>query len=137
MLYSSVFNNGMLKYGKQKDRFISSLQGLSTTCTVLLFFVYLLGADFWDTLLGLPRIVMLSMFVEMLFYPALQYWSMRQRYEFKYRALVAVTLAISVLNPLLGLLAVYATEEKGIARILSVSLLNAGIGLLFYIHNFF
>lgn len=137
MLYSSVFNNGMLKYGKQKDRFISSLQGLSTTCTVILFFVYLLGADFWDTLLGLPRIVMLSMFVEILFYPALQYWSMRQRYEFKYRALVAVTLAISVLNPLLGLLAVYATEEKGIARILSVSLLNAGIGLLFYIHNFF
>lgn len=137
MLYSSVFNNGMLKYGKQKDRFISSLQGLSTTCTVLLFFVYMLGADFWDTLLGLPRVVMLSMFVEMLFYPALQYWSMRQRYEFKYRALVTVSLAISVLNPLLGLLAVYATEEKGIARILSVSLLNAGIGLLFYIHNFF
>lgn len=136
MLYSSVFNNGMLKYGSQKERFISALQGLSTTSTAVLFVLYLLDADLWERLIGLPRIVMLSMFAEMLFYPALQYWSMRQRYEFKYRTLVAVTLAISVLNPVLGLLAVQATDEKGVARILSVSLLNACVGLLFYIHNF-
>lgn len=136
MLYSSVFNNGMLKYGQQKDRFIAALQGLSTTSTAVLFVLYLAGADLWDRLIGLPRIIMLSMFLEMLFYPALQYWSMRQRYTFRYRALVAVTLAISILNPVLGLLAVRVTDEKGVARILSVSLLNACVGLLFYIHNF-
>lgn len=136
MLYSSVFNNGMIRYGEQKDRFIAALQGLSTTSTVVLFILYLAGANLWDQLVGLPRIVMLSMFLEMLLYPALQYWSMRQRYEFKYRTLVLVTLVMSVLNPVLGLLAVQTTEEKGVARILTVSLLNACVGLVFYVYNF-
>lgn len=136
MLYSSVFNNGMIRYGEQKDRFIAALQGLSTTSTVVLFLLYLGSVDLWEQFVGLPRIVMLSMFMEMLLYPALQYWSMRQRYEFKYRTLVLVTLAMSALNPVLGLLAVRTTEEKGVARILTVSLLNACVGLVFYIYNF-
>lgn len=136
MLYSSVFNNGMLRYGDRKDPFISSMQGLSTVSTAILFGVYLLAPSWWEGVIGLPRVVMLSMFVELLFYPALQYWSMRQRYEFRYRALVGVTLAMALLNPLLGLLAVRAADDKGVARILSVSLLNAAVGLLFYLYNF-
>lgn len=137
MLYAGVFNNGMLKYGAQKEKFIASMQGLSTTATALLFILYLLGAKTWEHLLGLPRIIILGMFLELLFSPALQYWSMRQRYEYKYRMLAAVTLTTAVLNPLLGLLAIQWTEEKGIARILSVSLLNACVGLVFYIYNLY
>lgn len=134
-LSAGVFNNGMLKYKANREKYIASMQGLSTTSTLCVIFLYLLTSNLCDKLFGMPHVLTAAMFMEMLFSPALQYWSMRQRYEFKYHALVVVTLSISVLNPLLGLLAVYATEEKGIARVLSSAIVNIGVGLAFYIYN--
>ena len=67
--------------------------------------------------------------------PSLAFWSARQRYEFKYIALVAVTALNAVASPVLGLIAVNLTEEKGIARILSAALVNVCIGLFFYVLN--
>lgn len=135
-LYYGVFNNGMTKYKQDRQRYIAAMQGLSTVATLVVFAVYAVAMPFWENLLQLPRVVILFMFVEMLFSPAMQYWSARQRYEFKYKALTVVTVTMSLANPLLGLLAVHLTAEKGIARILSASLVNAVFGLAFYCLNF-
>lgn len=135
-LYFGVFNNGMTKYKQDRDRYLASMQGLSTVTTALVFCLYAVNMEFWENLFELPRIVILGMFAELLFGPALQYWSARQRYEFRYKALSLVTLGIAAANPLLGLAAVTLTEDKGVARCLSVSLLNAVVGLVFYCLNF-
>jgi O-antigen/teichoic acid export membrane protein len=78
---------------------------------------------------------MVTVFAECLAAPALAFWSARQRYEFKYIALVGVTIGVAVFSPALGLIAVNLTEEKGIARILSAALVNVCIGLFFYVLN--
>jgi O-antigen/teichoic acid export membrane protein len=44
-LYYGVFNNGMIKYKDDRDRFTSSMQGLTTTITLALFVVYLVAMD--------------------------------------------------------------------------------------------
>lgn len=56
---------------------------------------------------------------------------MKQRYLFKYKALVIITLVIAVFNPVVGLIAVSNTSQKGIARILSVVVVNVFVGLFF------
>ncbi|BFJ84790.1 oligosaccharide flippase family protein [Ruthenibacterium sp. TH_2024_36131] len=136
-LFAGVFNNGMLKYEHDRDRYTSATQGLSSLAALVVVMAYLIAPNVWSAVLGLPHIVIISMLVEIFFLPALQYWMMRQRFEYHYRALVMLTIFTAVVNPLLGLVAVQASSEKGVARILSVSLLNAVIGIFFYVLNFY
>ena len=103
-LYHGVFNNAMIKFETERDRYISCMQGL----TILLDFSVF--------------VIVLLMFIEMLVTPALQFWSGRQRFEYKYKKLVSVTIAKSIANPILGIIAVLLFEQKDTARIISVVL---------------
>ena len=130
-----VFLKGMQKYPNERDKYTSTMQILSTGVTLLLFCVYLPFKDNINELTGLSTLLMMTIFAECLAAPALAFWSVRQRYEFKYVALVSVTIGVAVISPVLGLIAVKLTDEKGIARILSVALVNVCVGLFFYILN--
>jgi O-antigen/teichoic acid export membrane protein len=77
------------------------------------------------------------MFVQALFIPAYLFWSARQRFEYKYRSLIVVTLVIAVGSPVIGIIAVLSTSYKAEARILSFVLVQAVIGLIFYAFNFY
>lgn len=134
-LSAGVFFNGMTKYPNERNKYMSSMQGLSTVATLLLFCVYLPFREYINEFTGLSTLLMVTMFTEFLVAPALAFWTTRQRYEFKYIALVGVTIGVAVLSPALGLVAVNLTEEKGVARILSAALVNICIGLFFYVLN--
>lgn len=134
-LCAGVFFNGMTKYPNDRDKYMSSMQGLSSVVTILLFCVYLPFREYINELTGLSTLLMTAIFVECLVYPALMFWTTRQRYEFKYIALVGVTIGVAIVSPALGLIAVNLTEEKGIARILSAALVNICVGLFFYVLN--
>lgn len=134
-LYYGVFNNGMVKYDDDRDRFTSTMQGLSTTITVLLFVVYLVASNFWNDVLGLSQILILVMFIELIFDPAYSFWAARQRYEFKYRNLVIVTILITIGSPIVGVGAVLLSEYKAEARVISFVAVQVIIGLYFYIKN--
>lgn len=132
-LAGAVVNNGMIKYKDRRAEFISSLQGLSTTVTIAVFLVYLLFQSFWNKLLELSTSLILVMFVQLLFEPAYLFWMQRNRFEFKYRNVVAVTLAVSVLSPVLGIIAVIASTNKIFARVFSYAIVQIAVGLFFYI----
>lgn len=134
-LSAGVFNNGMLKYGDKRDEYTSSMQGLSILATVVVSVIYVLFYPLFNRLVGLPAIVMVVMFFQVLFTPPLSFWSTRQRFEYKYRKLVAVTLAISVLNPIVGLWMVLSAKDKGFARIFSSALVGILVGAFFMVYN--
>ena len=119
-LYHGVFNNGMTKFDKDRDVYISSMQGLTLTITAGVFIIYLVAHNFWSELLGLTPVLLFMMFVEMAVTPALQFWSGRQRFEFRYKKLVTVTLAKSIANPILGLVMVLLAKDRATARVASV-----------------
>lgn len=119
-LYYGVFTNGMNKYDTDRDRYISSMQGLTLTITAIVFVIFFVTQNAWSDILGLAPHLIFLMFVEMAVTPALSFWSGRQRFEYKYRKLVIVTLCKSIVNPILGLIMVSLAEDKATARILSV-----------------
>lgn len=119
-LYYGVFNNGMTKYDKDRDVYISSMQGLTLTITTAVFALYLVAYKFWSELIGLAPIYIFIMFIEMAVTPALNFWSGRQRFEFKYKRLVGITIAKSIANPILGIIMVLLTQERDMARVISV-----------------
>ncbi len=134
-LFYGVFNTAMIKYPDDRNRYISSVQGLASTVTLLLLVIYLPLRNYINELTGLSTLITLVMFAEFFTMPALSFWTARQRYEFKYAALVGVTIGMSVLSPIVGVIAVSLTEEKGVARIVSAALVNICVGLFFYVFN--
>lgn len=134
-LFYGVYNNGMTKFPEDRARFTSSLQGLSTVITLLLLCVYMVGIEFWNCLFGLSTLYMLTMFVELLVVPAFNFWSAGQRYDYRYKALITVTLIIALTSPLLGFIAVLNTTHKAEARVLTIALVQIIVGLVFYIIN--
>lgn len=134
-LSAGVFNNGMVKWPNDRKRFTASMQGLSTSITMALFVIYLLGQDFWNRLLGLNSVFLFAMFAEMLFVPAFNYWAAGQRFDYQYRALVIVTVIIAVVSPAIGVLAVLSTDYKAEARVLAFVFVQVCVGLVFYIKN--
>lgn len=122
-LYYGVFNNAMnrLREGSERDRYISSMQGVTVTLTLLLVVIYLPFQGFWSDLLGLSRLMLWLMLAELLVEPALHFWQGRQRFAYRYKAMVGVTLLKSTLNPVLGLVLVcLARSHKATARVVSV-----------------
>ncbi len=134
-LYYGVFNNGMTKYSDDRRRFTSSVQGLSTVLTIGLFVLYLVMQDFWTGILELSPLYVYAMFAELLFIPAFNFWAAYERYDYKYKGLVIVTLIMAVGSPLAGVIAVLSTSYKAEARVLSYVCVQVCIGLVFYIFN--
>lgn len=134
-LYAGVYNNGMTDYPEDRPRFTSALQGLSTTITFVLLAVYLCSKQFWNNILGLSTIYIIAMFIELLFVPAYNFWSAGQRYDYKYKKLVVVTLFIIVASPLTGVVAVINTEYKSEARVLSYVAIQVFVGFVLYVYN--
>ncbi len=134
-LYAGVFNNGMIKYKDEKDKFTSVMQGLSTTFTIGLFIIYLCAIPFWNEMLGLNTLYIVAMFIELLFVPAYNFWSVRQRFNYKYKKIIITTAIIAFGSPILGVLAVISTSYKAEARVLSYVFVQVAVGMVFYFFN--
>ena len=134
-LQYGVFNNAMIKYEERRDEFISAMQGLVLALNAVFLAVYLLFRKPLNELLGLSTVVMLAMFLEMALLPAFGFWSGKKRFEYRYREVIAVTLALTIVNPIVGIIAVYLTEDKGTAKVVAAAVVNAVIYLFIFIRN--
>lgn len=123
-LYYGVFNNAMLKFENDRNRYISSMQGLIIVITFIFFLVYMLGKNFFNKVIGLSTVFVILMFMEVLVTPSLQLWSTKQRFDYKYKMLVTITLVKSLLNPIFGMIAIVITQQGAIARISSAVVLE-------------
>lgn len=135
-LHAGVFNNGMIKYENDREKFTSSIQGLTTTITILFLILYLVFNNFWNDIFGLSTFLVIVLFCEILFLEALKLWSAKKRFAYKYKNLIIVTLTMSFLNPLVGIVSVLLSDNRGLARILSFAFVQIIISLIIYIHNF-
>ncbi|MBU9735540.1 lipopolysaccharide biosynthesis protein [Diplocloster agilis] len=136
-IFYGAYNNAMTKFQDDRNRITSSMQGLTTILTVILFIVYTIASDFWNGILNLSSLYVYAMFAEMLFLPAYNFWAASERYDYKYKRLVIMTVVIAAGSPLLGIIAVINTSYKAQARILSYVFVQVCVGLAFYIYNLY
>lgn len=129
----SVFNKGMSKYPDDRDGYASAMLGLTTVITTVLFLAYLLFHQIINEFTELNTIIFLCIFIQLYFIPAINFWSLRQRYDFKYKMVVMVTVVMALGNAVMGVLAVVSFENKGMARIISSALVEVVTGIIIYI----
>lgn len=135
-LHSDVFNNGLIKYNKDKFCFLSALQGLTTTTSLFLVGIILLLNQKISERIGLPIYIIIIMMIEIMLMPGFELWSALERFDYKYKDIIKVTLLITILNPILGLIFVCSSKEKGYARIISILVVQILVYGTIYICNF-
>ena len=126
-VFNGVNDNAMSKFDYDRDRFLSSMQGFVISITSAVFLIVILFIDGISNILELPKIMIFFMFIEIYMTPSLLLWSGRQRFEYRYKQLVFITLLRSVLNPVLGLLGVYFARDKALARVITTTLVEIPI----------
>lgn len=119
-LFNGVYDNAMAKYEKQRDEYTSAMQGLTLVITGAVFALYCFTSGFWEKILNLPKSMILLMFLEALLSPALSYWSGRQRFEYRYRILVCVTILQALMNPIASLVLIRINGGTAMMRILGI-----------------
>lgn len=136
-LFNGVFNVGMIKFEGNQYKYMACSQGISMVATVVCFFIYIMFHDFWNDIFHLPTALMIIMFVQIFFTPPLQYWSGKQRFDYKYKMLILVTLAMSILGPIISIIAIKSSQYKVFAKIFSGVLVEGIVGIIFFIYIFY
>ncbi|MFG6393862.1 MAG: oligosaccharide flippase family protein [Lachnospiraceae bacterium] len=132
-LYNSVYNNVLTKYPESSAQATSSMLGLSTSITAILGIVFLLTSQIWENLTRLSSELIGVMFLQMLFEPAIYFWMTRQRYEFKYKGVVALTLLNAISSTVFGVFLVLFSSEKGNSRVFAYAGTQVVIGSILYV----
>lgn len=118
-IFQSGYQKGLLLYKDDRDGFTSSQLSLTTIITAVFFMLYVINIDFWTKIFNLPPAIITAMFLELMFMPALEFWAAEERFDYKYRKYVIITLLMSIISLSGGVLAVISTESKVEARIFS------------------
>ena len=131
-----VFNKGMSLYADHREDYTATMQCLTTFLALLALSVYLVFQHQINRITGLTTFLTVALFAQVLFYSAIPFWNLRQRYDFRYKSVVFVTLSMSLLQTVLGIFGVLITGHKSIGRILPILLVNICFGMGIYIYNF-
>lgn len=134
-LQYGAFNNAMLKYENDRNRYISTMQGLATVLTLAVFAVYMIFRHPVNEWMKLSTPIMLAMCVELIVTPAFGFWSGKKRFDYEYKMLVILTLIISFATPVLGVIMVLCSDQKGEARVYSLVIVKVVVYGILYIYN--
>lgn len=116
--YAGVHAQGIVKFSNERNQFTSSLQGLTTILVMSWTVVYFAAHEFWNDLLSLTTLQMLSMMLIIWMTAIFNFWANEQRVVYSYRTLVIVTVLVSIVRPALEIVLVTHSSDKVTARIL-------------------
>lgn len=135
-LYAGVYTKTLVDNKDDRDRYTSSMQGLGTLTTLVLFAIYIIARGWINKWIGLNTPYMLLLFLYFIVYPAFSFWGTRQRVEYKYKSMVIVTVIISLITPALSLVLFYFTNLRQFALVLGFLIVQCIVGLIFYVFHF-
>lgn len=132
-VHTEIFNKGLIEHSEERDSYTASQAGLLIALTAFWIVLYLPFQRFVNQLLGLTTVLVLFMIFEILGTAIVGLWSARKRFEFDYPKIVKLTISMSVLNPIVGIIAVLVTDHKAEAKIIANAVIPiiVSIGILF------
>lgn len=125
------------KDDKEKDAAAIPLLSLVEVLTLVCFIVYTVFRKWLNKYIGLPSVMVYLMFAQILFEAPVNFWTYKQRFEFKYIKLVIRTISMVFCNALLGCIFVILSDKnQALARVFSVVVVQAVFGGIFYFYFF-
>lgn len=129
------FQTAMVKFENRREEYITSVQGICLVLCGIFLVVYLPFKSLWNHLFELPTPFVLLLVAEIVFSMATQLWMEKNRFEFKYKSVVLITLLMSLLSPIIAFVIVSLVSEKGYARIFGYAIVNILVGFIIFTYN--
>lgn len=134
-IWGGVFNVGMVKYSDRKAEMLSSFQGMATSLTIIVAIINIALMKYLEPIFGMSKFLIICMYIEILTQIPFNLWATKQRYEYKYKTLVAISVITSIIIPLVSVVMILNTEYKAEAKIVSNLLVQLFLGLFLFIKN--
>ena len=95
------FSKAMVKYENRRDEYIACAQGICILLSCFFLTMYLPFRNLWNKLFELPTDIIVLMVFDIIAGAGIAFWSGKKRFEFRYKEVIVVTLAISIISPIL------------------------------------
>lgn len=134
-LAAGVYTRGLVKNEEDQDRFSSSMLGLNTICIIFWTVLYIVFHDIVNRILDLSVVLMTAMLLDIWATSAFQFWSNRERVNYRYKKLVVITLISVIMRPVLGVIAVctIGSNYQVEGRVLTTVAVNVVVFSFLYI----
>ena len=135
LIFPGILNVGLYDHSENRWRYLSSMLGITSLCSVLLGGVYALCPELFQRLLGLDGSLMVLMLLSCFALPATTMWTMKQRYEYRYKSTFFVSVGSAVLAQAVAVAAVMLADRNlDRVRLWSAGLVNMAVGLALFAH---
>ena len=135
LIFPGILNVGLYDHSKNRWRYLSSMLGITSLCSVLLGILYALCPELFQRLLGLDGSLMVLMLFSCFALPATTMWTMKQRYEYRYKSTFFVSVGSAVLAQAVAVAAVMLADRNlDRVRLWSAGLVNMAVGLALFAH---
>ena len=136
LIFPGILNVGLYDHSENRWRYLSSMLGITSLCSVLLGILYALCPGLFQRLLGLDGSLMVLMLCSCFALPATTMWTMKQRYEYRYKSTFFVSVGSAVLAQAVAVAAVMAAKDGQLdhVRLWSAGLVNMAVGLCLFAH---
>ena len=124
-IYCAVFNNGMVKWKDQRDKYLSSMIGLTFCLVLVVACVYRLFQKEFTALLQLDPPFIWLMLIQIYATTVFSLWSARERFEYRYRKLVLLTVVYAVVGQAVSVLCTWAAPYDACKALVSIASLTA------------
>lgn len=131
-----VFNNGMVDYPDRRNEYSYSMLIMSNIITIVFGIVFIISYRLIKTYIGIDEKLIILMFLVFLLQPSYNFWTAKQRYEYKYKSTVLWSIIMTTISPLIAILTIkHSNYNRAYARIIGgeVPLLIIYIGFYAYI----
>lgn len=131
-----IFNNAMVKFENDRERYISSMQGLTLLTSCIALAIYTVFHNLINNVTGLSTFIMVAIILRIMFTPAQNYWNAYQRYIYNYRSLIAVTLFMAFSTPVISILLIKFAGMQADGRVLSALIVQIIVGSVLWIKQY-
>lgn len=131
------FSRAMVKFEDDRDGYVSACQYLCIFLSAIFLIIFCILKGFICSIFDLPPFIIVIMVFEILGQSFIMLWSEKNKFEYKYKKVVVLTLIMSICSPTLAFVLIKNFTEKGFARIIGYAVPSIIIGIVLYVSNLF
>lgn len=133
----SVINNCLnkAKNEEEKNSVVSNFQMLEIVSIFIVSFIFILLCKLNGSLVSLPFNMILLMCVHIFFNSAISLWTAKERFDFKYKKVVIITVVTTILTAFFNLILIRYLDDKNYALIVGTLLSTALIYFVIMLVN--
>lgn len=129
----NIYNKCVIKFKKDIWKFTSSILCVPLIFSMIILLIVITLKKSVYQIIQLPIELIVLILLDSIFTPAFNYWAINERFDYKYKKIVILSLLQTVLNPILGFFMLKYINNSGIIRCLSIVVANLIVNVPIFI----